>query len=217
MANTKEYFSGKAADWNVLPEHQKRSETMAEFIRDKVKLHPSRTEALDFGCGTGQLALLLQKHVRKIMAVDAAPGMIEQLRSGIRAANVQNIEAKVLDITQETRLLPREGFDFVYSQMVLHHIEGYLKVVAELKRLLKPEGILCLVDLDREDGSFHSGDMFIPHRGFVREELERQLERLGFFDVEFFSPYTIKKKDASGKERAYPLFMALAYNAPQPV
>ncbi len=214
MSRSAGYFNKKAAEWAVLPEHQRRSEMVAEYIRDKVRLLPAATEALDFGCGSGQLAFLLRRYVRKITAIDAAAGMIEQLQQKIRATGTLNIEARVLDIERELRLLPRGAYDFIYSQMVLHHIEDYAKVLGELKKLLRPSGTLCLIDLDHEDGSFHAGDVFIPHTGFVRDELKQELQGLGFFDVEFYTPYTIKKKDAAGNDREYPLFMALARLAP---
>lgn len=214
-ADTKGYFNDKAVSWRILPEHQKRSAAVAEYMREKVRLDPNRTEALDFGCGTGHLAFLLRKNVRHITAVDAAEGMIAQLEQTVRETGTANVEARVLDIEHELRLLPREGYDLIYSQMVLHHIEDYKRVLGELRLLLKPSGALCLIDLEQEDGSFHDGSVFVPHRGFVREELGRELERQGFFDAEFCRPYTIKKQDASGTERTYPLFMALAYKMPR--
>lgn len=211
----KDRFSAAAAGWDVLPERLRRSEMVAEYIRDKVRLEPGRTEMLDFGCGTGQLAFCLRRYVRKVTAVDSAPGMIEELQKKVAAQGVRNIEARLLDVAHEARLLPRAGFDFITSLMALHHIEDYRAVLRELKPLLRPAGVLCLVDLDLEDGSFHDQDQFIPHRGFSRQELGEVLERIGFFDVVFHTPYTIKKKDVSGAERAYPLFLALAYNGKQ--
>src|SRR4051794_20866850 len=37
-------------------------------------LSPQRTDALDFGCGPGSLALALSPFVRSVLAVDTAPG-----------------------------------------------------------------------------------------------------------------------------------------------
>lgn len=210
----KDYFNSKAAEWAVLPEHQRRSQMVAEYIRDKVRLRPGATAALDFGCGSGQLALYLHRYVRTITAVDAAENMIALLNEKLRTGGIVNIQTQVLDIERELRLLPRQGFDLVYSQMVLHHLEDTAKVLRELRTRLRPEGVLCLIDLDHEDGSFHTGDVFIPHHGFVRDELRRQLEESGFFDVEFYTPYTIKKLDAGGQNREYPLFLALARPLP---
>lgn len=212
--NSKDYFNSKAAEWAVLPEHQRRSQMVAEYIRDKVRLRPGVTDALDFGCGSGQLALLLHRYVRTITAVDAAENMIAQLNEKLRTGGIVNIQTQVLDIERELRLLPRQGFDLAFSQMVLHHIEDVSRVLRELRMRLRPEGVLCLIDLDHEDGSFHAGDVFIPHHGFVRDELRRQLEESGFFDVEFYTPYTIKKLDVAGQDREYPLFLALARPLP---
>lgn len=214
MRDTREHFNRQAAQWDIKPERLRLSEMVAEHLRDRVRLERDRTDMLEFGCGTGNLSILLHPYVRSILAVDAAEAMLGQLAQKVREAGIRNIASRLLDIEHEVRLLPRAGFDLVVAQMVLHHLQEPLKVVAELKKLLRPQGVFCLVDLDREDGSFHDADVFIPHNGFAREELAQNLERAGFFAVTFSTPFVIEKPGRDGLRREYPLFMACAHNSP---
>ena len=45
-------------------------------------------------------------------------------------------------------------------------------------------GQLCIVDLDKEDGSFHSQESnFLGHNGFEQKELSQLLEQVGFNNI----------------------------------
>ena len=68
--------------------------------------------------------------------------------------------------------------------------------------MLSPGGHLCIVDLDEEDGSFHS-DGFGGHHGFARPALASQLEQNGFADVAFVDCHHIVRDGVT-----YPMFLA---------
>ncbi len=69
--------------------------------------------------------------------------------------------------------------------------------------MLEPGGILCIADLDKEDGTFHEHDHG-EHHGFDRDELTGRLVRAGFEKIHFTVPYSIQKGS-----RNYPLFLAV--------
>lgn len=211
-AANNEHFNMKAASWDVKPERARLSENVAEYIRDKVRLDRDVTRVLDFGCGTGQVSMLLRRYVRSITAVDCAEAMVEGLEQKIAGAGILNITPKVMDIMHEIHLLERGGYDLIISQMALHHIEDVAGVLTQLKKLLAPGGQICLTDLEKEDGSFHERDLFIPHYGFERSEFAQMLEKLGFFSVQFYTPFVITKTVDGGQVRDFPLFMAIADN-----
>ncbi len=212
MSATNDHFNKAAAGWDVRPELLRRSEAVAEYIRDKIRLDRDTTSVLDFGCGTGQVSMLLRRYVRSICAVDSAGGMLEQLENKIVEGGVRNIEVRNMNILREAHMLKSGSFDLVMSQMVMHHIEDVAKIIRELKRLLSVRGQLCLVDLDKEDGTFHAKDMFIPHFGFERSEFGRMLEEAGLFNIRFYTPFTIRKKNYAGVMGEFPLFMVIADN-----
>ena len=50
--------------------------------------------------------------------------------------------------------------------------------------LLQDGGQLCIVDLDKEDGSFHSQESnFLGYNGFEQKELSQLLEQVGFNNI----------------------------------
>lgn len=207
-------FNDKARKWDLKPENLTRSELVAENIRDKLALDKNKTEVLDFGCGTGRIDFLLSHRVRHITAVDGSVGMIEELQKKIFENGILNITTQCFDLEHELRLLSGKKFDLIMSMMVLHHLEDPEKIIGELWGLLKDDGVVCLIDLDAEDGSFHGDDPFVPHNGFDREEFQAQLEKAGFFKVTFHTPYIIKRKNKAGELKEYPLFMAIASKYP---
>jgi hypothetical protein len=78
-------------------------------------------------------------------------------------------------------------------------------VLTGFASLLGDGGDLCVVDLEREDGSFHSSDVdFDGHRGFDRTALAAQLKAAGFTDVQFEQCYEIEKEGGR-----FPLFLAM--------
>ena len=102
--------------------------------------------------------------------------------------------------------LPEERFDLVYTLMTLHHIPDTAKILGCFHSMLNPGGILCIADLDEEDGSFHSDQpTFDGHNGFDRTELSVGLEQAGFTNICFSTCYELIKD-----ERKYPLFLAVA-------
>ena len=202
-------FDDKAAEWNSSARRIKRSETIAEEIRDKIQIDRNTADVMDFGCGTGHLSFILSNYARSVTAVDGSEQMICLLNQRIADSGVLNIKAVKLDVDHEVHTLKGRKFDLITSSMVLHHLKSPEKVIRELKLLLKDSGTICLVDLDKEDGSFHNNDPFVPHHGFDRNEIKKMLERLGFFSVTLSTPMVISRPGKDNIIREFPLFMAI--------
>lgn len=85
------------------------------------------------------------------------------------------------------------------------HVERALRAFYEL---LEPQGYLCVADLDKEDGSFHTSEFHGPH-GFDREELRAQVRSIGFTDIRFTTAYhMIREVQDSSKD--FPVFLMVA-------
>jgi hypothetical protein len=74
--------------------------------------------------------------------------------------------------------------------------------------LLDNSGYLCVSDLDKEDGTFHTEE-FHGHLGFDREELAAQAASIGFHDIRFTTAFHMIK-DVQGVSKDYPLFLMVA-------
>jgi ubiquinone/menaquinone biosynthesis C-methylase UbiE len=110
-------------------------------------------EALDVGCGPGQIPIMMAKRwpQLRIAAIDAAPAMIDQARKDAAAAGV-DIGFEVLRIGPEgmARLPYADAsFDLVTCNSTLHHLADPLQAFDEIARVARPEGAVLIRDLSR--------------------------------------------------------------------
>ncbi len=194
-------FESRAKDWDKLPDRVERARATAKAMHRRVKLTPDMS-ALEYGCGTGLLSFELQSCLRTIVMADISPAMLDVLREKIASAGVTNMEPLRLDLSIDPP--PARSFDLIYTLLTLHHIPNIQPVLEKFHALLKPGGILCIADLDKEDGTFHDGD-FDGHHGFDRRQLKADLCCLGFTNIVFETCYAIPRNG-----RDYPMFLLVA-------
>lgn len=102
--------------------------------------------AVDLGCGSGRFLGLLADRYDEVLAVDAAPRMIELARERHPQPRIRYRVGDLWEITPDA-----EGtFDLVFSVNTLHHLgpdpAAYL---AHVRRLLRPGGRIVVVDCVR--------------------------------------------------------------------
>lgn len=102
------------------------------------------TAILDVGCGTGRL--LRSAAVRfpgaRLVGVDAAIEMVKQAEASIPAG----IAIEFQQATAEQLPFPNAQFDLVFSTLTFHHWRDQRKGIAEVARVLAPEGRWLLAD-----------------------------------------------------------------------
>ncbi len=202
-------FDERAKDWDSDPMKVHRAKSVADAIRSAIPLTQNMS-ALEYGCGTGLLSFALQPHLGQITLADTSQGMLNVLMEKIAASGVTNMRSLRIDLSVDP--LPAERFDLTYSLMTLHHIEDARGILKKFHALLKPGGRLCVSDLDKEDGSFHTDGTTDVHLGFERGELQQWVEEAGFSGVKFSTAYQIKK-DIGGIEKKFPVFLLTARRA----
>ncbi len=108
----------------------------AKIAETRSRLFPE-AEVLEFGCGTGATAALHAPHVRRYVAADVAPRMIEIARE--RGEGIAGLEFRVTDFAG----LEAEAasFDAILGLNVLHLMPDWEAAVAKAARLLKPGGV----------------------------------------------------------------------------
>jgi ubiquinone/menaquinone biosynthesis C-methylase UbiE len=101
----------------------------------------ARERALDFGCGIGRLTQALAAHFSEVHGIDIAPSMIQAARK----FNCYGERCHYhLNPASDLRLFPDDHFEFIYSNIVLQHMEPCYsrKYIQEFIRILVPGGLL---------------------------------------------------------------------------
>lgn len=150
------------------------------------QLQPGET-VLDVGCGTGTLVIEAQKRVGttgRVFGID--PGDEQIVRARTKAAR-HHVPSDFQIGVIEHLAFTDQTFDVVFSSLMMHHLPAPLKRqgLAEIARVLKPEGRLIIADFthkaDRAGraASFHAGGSRVPdlvallkEAGFERLEIE---------------------------------------------
>jgi ubiquinone/menaquinone biosynthesis C-methylase UbiE len=101
---------------------------------------------LDFGCGPGRYTLPAAKIVGSsgtVYAVDVHPLAIKTVERTAKKARLSNLRTIRSDCATG---LPPRSVDAVLLYDTLHDVEDKHVVLAELLRVLKPQGALCYKD-----------------------------------------------------------------------
>ena len=137
---------------------------------------------MEYGCATGLISFNLVDKFRKLTLMDSEEEMINVIKEKIEAFETSNVFPIKIDLINET--YTGEKFDIIYTSMALHHIIDTEKIVKIFYNLLNENGILCVVELDKEDGSFHINEKdFNGHNGFEHEVMEKALKNAGFSNI----------------------------------
>lgn len=205
MSNqTKSSFDTKAADWDK----KKRRIALAEEVSGAIKsLLGDNTEldAMEYGCGTGLVGLMLAPQLQSLLAVDTSDRMLEVLQQKLDEQKITNVSTKNFNLLTGDLA---QKFDLIFCAMTLHHVDNSKLLLEKFCQQLNPGGLLAVADLDEEDGSFHQGDA--PghhHNGFKRDDLQNIVEQNGLGNIEFSSIHTIMRKNTEGVEKPFSVFL----------
>ncbi|KAG0042717.1 hypothetical protein BGZ83_000141 [Gryganskiella cystojenkinii] len=172
-----EHFNKMAQDYDNIPQvkvfTQKSAEAILKGFKDATSEERLKNASvLDFGCGTGLCALFIAPQVKHVLGVDASEGMLEFLNLKLSTQpefvdlHTHRKVDTVCHLVSDAAPLPekelakyvtgadsQKGFDFVYSNFVMHHIEDVQSIVNTLaKNLVKEDGWLIISDFEGGHG-----------------------------------------------------------------
>ena len=116
-----------------------------------LKIHPGQTVA-DIGAGSGYYTVRLADAVGprgQVYATDLQPQMLALIKQKIDAAAIRNIEM-ILGSETESRL-PAGAVDLAIMVDVYHELAQPQAFLASLKKSLRPNGRLVLIEFRKED------------------------------------------------------------------
>ena len=138
-------------------------EKQIDFLSDK--------EILDFGGGTGLLALPLANQAKFVTLVDISEKMLGQARLKAEQQDIKNIQFLEQDLLENPL---KQEFDLIVVCRVLHHMPDLDAALSLFHQHLKEDGQLLLADFTKTEAN---------HHGFELAELEKQLIDHGFSSV----------------------------------
>lgn len=117
------------------------------FLKDWAQISPLDT-VLDVACGTGEFErLLLSEHpTQQIVGIDISEKMLAIAKQKCRIypqASFQTASALALPFASN-------NFDVIVSANSFHYFDDPLAVLGEMKRVLKPDGKIVILDWCRD-------------------------------------------------------------------
>jgi ubiquinone/menaquinone biosynthesis C-methylase UbiE len=102
---------------------------------------------LDLGCGPGLMSARLLELVPEgaLIGADADPALLARARARCAAAGGR---ARFIEAWADALPIADQSVDLVYARFLFQHLPRPLAVLAELRRVLRPGGRVCVLDTD---------------------------------------------------------------------
>jgi 2-polyprenyl-3-methyl-5-hydroxy-6-metoxy-1,4-benzoquinol methylase len=165
------HFNDVANTWDN-PENINRSQSFALAIRQKLRASHFKN-ILEFGCGTGLLSGQFYDQTERITGIDTSSEMLQVFKKKDAQEKVTTL---LIDLSQ-SEIPGHEKFDLILSSMAFHHIIKPQLIMEKFLNRLSPEGQIFIIDLEKEDGTFHPDNqkMGVQHYGFSKSEIQNWL------------------------------------------
>jgi SAM-dependent methyltransferase len=125
--------------------------SLAETLDAVFELVPEDGAArwLELACGPGLIARAVAPRVGSVLGLDLTPTMIDKARAEATAAEVENVSFELGDATALD--LPDDSFDGAVTRFSLHHIPAPIRVLEEMRRVVRPGGLVVVADHVTDD------------------------------------------------------------------
>jgi ubiquinone/menaquinone biosynthesis C-methylase UbiE len=167
-------MSYHGASWLERPDRERTQQP--EKVLDALKIAPGSTVA-DIGAGTGYFSLRLAGRVGpqgRVLATDIQPQMVAFLKDNMRANGIQNVEPILCTPTDAK--LPEGQLDLALMVDVYHELEYPQETMAQVRRALKSDGRLVLIEYRGEDPNVP----IKPEHKMTFAQVRTEIEPMGF-------------------------------------
>ena len=139
-------------DWQSLGLHRRWKRVLVDTASIR-----AGERALDVCCGTGDLALRLERAGAEVTGVDFSAAMlaVARRRAKGRGANARWVEGDAMRLP-----FPDNMFDVVTVGYGLRNLVDWAQGLAEMWRVTKPEGRLLVLDFGKPDNPLWRGIYF---------------------------------------------------------
>lgn len=158
--------------------HDREVSARRDEIVAALELKPGMAVA-DVGAGSGLFTRLMADKVGpegKVYAVDVSKDFLAHIEK--EAAKAGRKQVKTVLGSQDGTNLEPESVDLVFLSDVYHHFEDHEKMLASIRKTLRPGGTLILIEFDRKEGE--SSDFVLKHVRAGRDQFIKEIEAAGF-------------------------------------
>ncbi len=141
-------------------------------------LLPSSLVIADLGAGEGTLSQMLARHAKEVIAVDNSEQMVAHGTRLAQQHGFANLDYRLGDLEEPP--IKSNSVDVVFFSQALHHAQTPSKAISAAHRILKPGGVIVILDLLKhtfEKARALYADVWL---GFSEVELHELLEDGGF-------------------------------------
>lgn len=204
-----DFFDRVAGEWDKIGVDFRTGQARQRAV---ASLLPSGLVLGDLGCGTGYVSHALVGLASRLVCVDRSQGMLDE--AARKLAPIAR-ECEVEFRRGELDALPiQDGeLDGCVAAMVLHHLTELPAAVAEMHRVLKPEGRAVVLELAPHKEAWLTDELGDRHLGLESRDVMRAFERAGFVDVRLEpveDHYEPKRKSADVDTTPLPLYIVRA-------
>lgn len=142
------------------------------------EVQPGQTIA-DIGAGTGLFTKLFSAAVGKqgwVYAVDVSPRLVEFVSLSLSEHNIANVTTVLC--AEDDINLPPQSVDLVFVCDTYHHFEYPASTLASIRRALRNNGRLVVIDFERIEGK--SRDFIMGHVRAGKEVFRAEIQDSGF-------------------------------------
>ncbi|MBX3356237.1 MAG: ArsR family transcriptional regulator [Phycisphaeraceae bacterium] len=161
--DSRDFFGRLGGDWDVLRRELFGTQFPSQAL---LSLLDPRWVVADLGCGTGDVAEQIAPLVKRVIAVDREPAMLDAARR--RLSGARNVDFRRADL--QSLPIGDGQIDAAVLMLVLHHVDAPADVLRECGRTLRAGGRLLVVDMVRHDREEYARTMGHRHLGFEERD-----------------------------------------------
>lgn len=135
---------------------------------------------LDLGCGNGQNFIKAAKFAKKVIGVDINETLLGIAKLSATTSKIKNVKFETANLEKKLKY-KKNQFDKVIFLDVLEHLKNRDQLLNEIKRVLRPQGLLFLG---------------VPNKGTSWKKLQRSADICSYSDPDHkieFTENSIKK------------------------
>ncbi len=139
--------AGKLEEASRLESQARAFEAIIEKELQILGLQPG-SNVLDAGCGTGAVARRIASKISpgRVHGVDMDPLFVSEAKRLALKEGIDNVSYQIGDVNK--MIFGDGAFDVSYCRLVLMHVKDPVRVVTEMKRVTKRNGLVAASDND---------------------------------------------------------------------